>query len=146
MPRLSFSRILILLIAFILAASLPFVLRKPVKIDQSTPSTIEHQYITIQMKDEAVDQQIVRTSGTVTWNQGGAGVDHAIVYLFRVDHQAKELVETSRTYTDPQGRFEMLTPAGLELQIFVDPKDAKNVPARLKGKVREEVQDRRNML
>ena len=98
------------------------------------------------MQDEAVNTKTTRTSGTVTLNQGGAGVDHAIVYLFRVDHQAKELVETSRTYTDPQGRFEMLTPAGLELQIFVDPKDAKNVPARLKGKVREEVQDRRNML
>ena len=51
---------------------------------------------------------------------GGAGVDQAVVYLFRVDYQAKELVEASRTYTDPQGRFEMLTPAGLEVQIFVD--------------------------
>ena len=98
------------------------------------------------MQDEVVDKETAKTLGAVTWNQGGAGVDHAVVYLFRVDHQAKELVETSRTYTDPQGRFEMLTPAGLELQIFVDPKDAKNVPARLKGKVREEVQDRRNML
>jgi len=48
-----------------------------------------------------------------------------MVYLFRVDHQAKELVEASRTYTDQQGRFELLTPAGLEVQIFVDPKDAK---------------------
>ena len=115
MPRLSLSRILILLIAFILAASLPFVLRKPAPVDQST--VIEHKYITIQMKDEAVDQQIVRTSGTVTWNQGGAGVDHAIVYLFRVDHQAKELVEALRTYTDPQGEIEMLTPAGLDVQI-----------------------------
>ena len=64
-------------------------------------------------------------------------MDHAIVYLFRVDHPAKELVEASRTYTDRQGRFEMLTPAGLEVQIFVDPKDAKNVPAELKEKVRE---------
>ena len=146
MPRLSFSRILILLIAFILAASLPFVLRKPVKIDQSTPSTIEHQYITIQMKDEAVDQQIVRTSGTVTWNQGGAGVDHAIVYLFRVDHQAKELVEASHTYTDQQGRFEMLTPAGLEVQIFVDTKDAENVPTELKERMEKEVTGKRNML
>jgi len=52
-------------------------------------------------------------------------VDQAAVYLFRVDHQAKELVEASRTYTDQQGRFEMLTPAGLKVQIFVDPKDAK---------------------
>ena len=34
--------------------------------------------------------------------------------LFRVDYQAKELVEASHTYTDQQGRFEMLTPAGLE--------------------------------
>ena len=73
-------------------------------------------------------------------------MDHAIVYLFRVDHQAKELVESSRTYTDPQGRFELLTPAGLEVQIFVDPKDAKNVPAGLKEKVREEVQSKGNML
>ena len=40
----------------------------------------------------------------------------------------------------------MLTPAGLEVQIFVDPKDAKNVPTRLKETVREEVQDRGNML
>ena len=29
----------------------------------------------------------------------------------------------------------MLTPAGLEVQIFVDPKDAKNMPAELKEKV-----------
>jgi hypothetical protein len=35
-------------------------------------------------------------------------VDQAVVYLFRVDHQAKELVESSRTYTDQQGKFEML--------------------------------------
>ena len=144
MPRVSFSRILILLISFILAASLPFVLKKPAPVDQSI--IIEHKYITIHMQDEVVDQQTTKTSGTITWNQDGVGVDHAVVYLFRVDHQAKELVEASRTYTDPQGRFEMLTPAGLEVQIFVDPKDAKNVPARLKGKVREEVQDRRNML
>ena len=66
-------------------------------------------------------------------------MDHAIVYLFRVDHPAKELVEASRTYTDRQGRFEMLTPAGLEVQIFVDPKGAKNVPAKLKEKVRGKV-------
>ena len=56
-------------------------------------------------------------SGTVAWNQGGVGVDHAAVYLFRIDHQAKELVEALRTYTDPQGEFEMLTPAGLDVQI-----------------------------
>ena len=73
-------------------------------------------------------------------------MDHAVVYLFRVDHQAKELVESSRTYTDQQGRFEMLTPAGLEVQIFVDPKDAKNVPAELKEKVREEEQNKGNVL
>ena len=60
-----------------------------------------------------------------------------MVYLFRVEHQAKELVEAIRTYTDQQGRFEMLTPAGLEVQIFVDTKDAKNVPAVLKEKIRE---------
>ena len=98
------------------------------------------------MKDEAVDQQIVRTSGTVTWNQGGAGVDHAIVYLFRVAHQAKELVEASHTYTDQQGRFEMLTPAGLEVQIFVDTKDAENVPTELKERMEKEVTGKRNML
>ena len=85
-----------------------------------------------------MDQETTKTSGTVTWNQDGAGVDHAVVYLFRVDHPAKELVEASRTYTDPQGEFEMLTPAGLEVQIFVDPKDAKNVPAGLKEKVKAE--------
>ena len=78
--------------------------------------------------------------------QGGAGVDHAIVYLFRVDHRAKELVESSRTYTDQQGRFELLTPAGLEIQIFVDPKEANNVPAELKEKIGKEVQDRGDML
>ena len=146
MPRLSFSRMLILLIAFTLAASLPLVLRKPVKIDQSTPSVIEHKYITIRMQDEAVNTETTRTSGTVIWNQDGAGVDHAAVYLFRVDHQAKELVETARTYTDQQGRFEMLTPAGLEVQIFVDLKDANNVPAELKGKIRTEEQNKGNVL
>ena len=69
-----------------------------------------------------------------------------MVYLFRVDHQAKELVETARTYTDPQGEFEMLTPAGLEVQIFVNPKDAKNMPAELKEKVREDEQNKGNVL
>jgi len=95
------------------------------------------------MKDEAVDQETTKTSGTVTWNQGGAGVDHAVVYLFRVDHQAKELVEASRTYTDQQGRFEMLTPAGLEVQIFVDPKEARNVPAKL---IEKEIMSEGNVL
>ena len=52
-------------------------------------------------------------------------MDQALVYLFRVDHPAKELVEAGRTYTDPQGGFEMLTPAGLEVQIFVDLKEVK---------------------
>ena len=146
MPRVSFSRILILLIAFILAASLPFVLRKPAPVDQSTPFVIEHKYITIRMQDEVVDTETTKISGTVTWNQGGAGVDQAVVYLFRVDHQARELVEASRTYTDQQGRFEMLTPAGLEVQIFVDPKDAYNVPTVLKEKVREEATSKGNML
>ena len=122
------------------------MLKKPVEIDQSTPFVIEHKYITIRMQDEVVDQEITKTSGTVTWNQGGAGVDHAVVYLFRLDHQAKELVESSRTYTDPQGRFELLTPAGLEVQIFVDPKDSKNVPAGLKEKVRAEATGKGNML
>ena len=144
MPRLSFSRILILLIAFILTASLPFVLRKPAPVDQSI--IIEHKYITIHMQDEVVDQQTTKTSGTITWNQDGVGVDHAVVYLFRVDHRAKELVEASRTYTDRQGGFQMLTPAGLELQIFVDPKDANNVPDELKERMEEEVQSTGNML
>ena len=135
-----------MLIAFILAASLPFVLRKPTLVDQSTPFVIEHKHITIRMQDEVVDKETAKTSGTITWNQDGAGVDHAVVYLFRVDLQAKELVEASRTYTDQQGRFELLTPAGLEVQIFVDPKEAKNVPASLKEKVREEVQDEGNVL
>ena len=98
------------------------------------------------MRDEVADHQTVKTSGTVTWNQDGAGVDQAVVYLFRVDHQAKEFVEASRTYTDQQGRFELLTPAGLEVQIFVDPKDAKNVPTELKEQIREEVQSKGNML
>ena len=48
----------------------------------------------------------------------------------------------SRTYADQQSRFEILTPADLEVQIFVDPKEAKNVTAELK----EEVQDKENML
>ena len=64
-------------------------------------------------------------SGTVTRNRGGGGVDHAVVYLFRVDYQAKELVETARTYTDQQGKFEMLTPASLEVRIFVNLKGVK---------------------
>ena len=64
--------------------------------------------------------------------------------LFRVDYQAKELVEASHTYTDQQGRFEMLTPAGLEVQIFVDP-NAKNMPAELKEKIREGDQDKGNI-
>ena len=49
-------------------------------------------------------------------------MDQALVYLFRVGHPAKELVEAGRTSTDPQGGFEMLTPVGLEVQSFVDPK------------------------
>jgi hypothetical protein len=54
-------------------------------------------------------------------------------------------VEASHSYAYQQNRFEMLTPAGLEVQIFVDPKDAKNVPAELKEKIRK-VQDKGNML
>ena len=42
--------------------------------------------------------------------------------------------------------FEMLTPAGLEVQIFVDPKEANNVLARLKERMEKEVQDKGNML
>ena len=52
----------------------------------------------------------------------------------------------SRSYAYQQVRFEMLTPAGLEMQIFVDPKEAKNVPDGLKEEVREEVQSKGNML
>ena len=115
-------------------------------VDQSTPFVIEHRHVTIRVQDEVVDKETAKTSGTITWNQDGAGVDHAVVYLFRVDLQAKELVEASRTYTDQQGRFEMLTPAGLEMQIFVDPKGANNVPAELKGKIREEEQNKGNVL
>ena len=40
----------------------------------------------------------------------------------------------------------MLRPAGLEVQIFVDPKDAKNVPAGLKEKIRAEEQNKGNVL
>ena len=35
--------------------------------------------------------------------------------------------------------FEMLTPVSLEVQIFVDPKEAKNVTAELKGRKEKEV-------
>jgi len=73
-------------------------------------------------------------------------VDQAVIYLFRVDHQAKELVETARTYTDPQGGFEMLAPTGLEVQIFVDPKDAKNLPIELKERMEKEVTGKGNVL
>ena len=52
---------------------------------------------------------------TVTWDQDGTGVDHAVIDLFHVDEQDKELVEASRTYTDQQGKFAMLMPSGLEL-------------------------------
>ena len=50
-------------------------------------------------------------------------------------------MESSCTYTDQQGNFEMLTPASLEVQIFVDPKEANNVPAELKGRIKEETKD-----
>ena len=40
----------------------------------------------------------------------------------------------------------MLTPAGLEVQIFVDTKDGKNVPARLKERMEEEVTSKGNVL
>ena len=55
-------------------------------------------------------------------------------------------MESSRTYTDQQGNFEMLTPASLEVQIFVDPKEANNVPTELKEKIREDEQRKGNML
>jgi hypothetical protein len=40
----------------------------------------------------------------------------------------------------------MLTPAGLEVQIFVDPKGANNVPAVLKERIEEEVTSKGNVL
>ena len=40
----------------------------------------------------------------------------------------------------------MLTPAGLEVQVFVDPKEARNVPAELKEKIRAEEQNKGNVL
>ena len=49
------------------------------------------------MQDEVADQQTVKTLGTATWNQDGAGVDHAVVCLFRVDHQAKETENLPRS-------------------------------------------------
>ena len=55
-------------------------------------------------------------------------------------------MEASRSCAYQQNRFKMLTPAGLEIQIFVDPKDAKNVPAEIKEQIREEVQSKGNML
>ena len=55
-------------------------------------------------------------------------------------------MEASRSSAYQQGKFEMLTPAGLEVQIFVDTKDGKNVPDGLKEEVREEVQSKGNML
>jgi len=39
----------------------------------------------------------------------------------------------------------MLAPADFEVQIFVDPKEAKNVPAELRGRVREEATGKGNM-
>ena len=73
-------------------------------------------------------------------------MDQALVYLFRVDHPAKELVEAGRTYTDPQRGVKILTPAGLEVQIFFNLKDANNVPAGLKEKVKAEATGKGNML
>ena len=55
-------------------------------------------------------------------------------------------MEAARTYTDPQGGFEMLMSAGLEVQIFVDPKGAENVPAKLKERMEKEVTGKGNML
>ena len=52
----------------------------------------------------------------------------------------------SRSYAYQQGKFEMLTPAGLEVQIFVDTKDGKNVPAKLKERMEEEVTSKGNVL
>jgi hypothetical protein len=40
----------------------------------------------------------------------------------------------------------MLTPAGLEVQIFVDPKGAKNVPTGLKEGMEKEITSKGNML
>ena len=55
-------------------------------------------------------------------------------------------MEAIRSYVYQQGRFEMPTPAGLEVQIFVDPKEAKNMPAELKEEVKEDRQNKGNVL
>jgi len=55
-------------------------------------------------------------------------------------------VEASQTYAYQQGGFKMLTPAGLEIQIFVDPKEARNVSAELKERIREEATSKGNVL
>ena len=56
----SLNRLLIVLSASILTASLPFVLRKPASVGQSTPFVIEHKQITIRMQDEVVDKETTR--------------------------------------------------------------------------------------
>ena len=40
----------------------------------------------------------------------------------------------------------MLTPADLEVQIFVDPKEAKNLPIELKERMEKEVTGKGNVL
>jgi hypothetical protein len=40
----------------------------------------------------------------------------------------------------------LLTPVDLEVQIFVNPKEVKNLPAELKEKIRGEERNKRNML
>ena len=67
-----------------------------------------------------------------------------MVYLFRVDHQAKELVE-ARAVPIPINRASLRC-WPQQVQIFVDPKEAKNLPAELKEKIREEEQNKGNML
>ncbi|MDP6999814.1 MAG: hypothetical protein QF569_27405 [Candidatus Poribacteria bacterium] len=65
-------------------------------------------------------------------------MDQAVVYLFRVDPSSQGIGRSWSSYTDPQRGFKILTLAGLEMQIFVDPKDAKKfsiVPLVYTGEV-----------
>ena len=74
-------------------------------------------------------------------------MDHAIYGLPVSCRPSSQGIGRSwSSYTDPQRGFQILTPSGLEVQIFVDPKEAKNVPAELKERMDEEVQDKENML
>ena len=69
-----------------------------------------------------------------------------MIYLFRVDHQAKELVEKPAVPIPINKASLRCWRQQVERCSSLDPKDAKNVPAELKEKVREEVQSKGNML